>query len=369
VTLKAAGLQREVKRSQWHDFVPVLHYRFDQDALREAANQFFSEGTPLKVASSKDTRTALSNESKRKKLPQTQTGLCSEHKAECAQNTNDESCSEHNSYKEISREYKEILLPTANAVAESAAHSHNIIALDESEYSAQAESSISVEAPTDAKSTDTTTPSIPNSAPPLSPAELPAFARWRKQAYPGARLPKGAMLDRWHAEFRADPHYQQWMDEETRQDGVQRSAKQLARDESLKIAMNALAQAMKVTLVKADEKRYSQIAQILVGSTIPYSEFETFVRRLEKKAKEEGSWTVTVESLIKNGRPSEYVTAREEYRKKQAVGASQGPWTGSTGASSVSYHQAFTEPVKSRPVMTQEERIAALEEIKREGIS
>lgn len=150
---------------------------------------------------------------------------------------------------------------------------------------------------------------------------------------------------------------------------AQRTPKQSARDESLKIAMNALAAAMAVTLTKPDEKRYSQIAQTMVTATIPYSEFDTYVKRLKAKAKTEGDWTVSVESLIKNGRMSEYVTARDEYRKKQAANGLQAPWTGVAASSSVSYHQPSETALKSRPVVSQEERIAALEEIKREQIS
>jgi hypothetical protein len=106
-----------------------------------------------------------------------------------------------------------------------------------------------------------------------------------------------------------------------------RSALQSARDEAATIAMNALAAAMGVTLAKSDEKRYSQIAQTLVSSTITYTEFELYVKRLQKKAAGEGNWNVTVESLLKNGRPSEYVTAREAYRKAQVDGTAKGPWT------------------------------------------
>jgi hypothetical protein len=109
-----------------------------------------------------------------------------------------------------------------------------------------------------------------------------------------------------------------------------RSAKQLARDEAATIAMNALAAAMGVTLAKSDEKRYSQIAQTLVSSTITYAEFDLYVKRLRAKAVLEGNWSVTIESLLKNGRPSEYVTAREAYRKSQQQGDVQGAWGSQT---------------------------------------
>lgn len=105
-----------------------------------------------------------------------------------------------------------------------------------------------------------------------------------------------------------------------------RTVAQQANDEAKRIAMNALASAMGVTLVKADEKRYSQIAQSLVSSGITYAEFDQYVKRIRIKAKEQ-NWDVSVDSLLTKGRPSEYVTAREKWRQDQATrgqGAAQG---------------------------------------------
>lgn len=99
-----------------------------------------------------------------------------------------------------------------------------------------------------------------------------------------------------------------------------RSAKQLANDEAKKAAANALAQAMGIVLVKSDEIRCAQIASTLIASTIPSEEFNLYVRRLKQKAALEGGWTVTIESLLKNGRPSEYVTAREKSRQNGRTG-------------------------------------------------
>ncbi len=92
-----------------------------------------------------------------------------------------------------------------------------------------------------------------------------------------------------------------------------RSAKQIERDE----AMEALAAAMGVTLTKADYALYSKVSRELIESTIPISEFKTYVQRVRKST--DGKWTVTINSLIANGRPSEYVTARNAYNAQQGA--------------------------------------------------
>lgn len=117
-----------------------------------------------------------------------------------------------------------------------------------------------------------------------------------------------------------------------------RSEKQLARDEATRIAMNALAQAMGVTLAKADEKRYAQIANTLVGSGITYAEFELYVKRIRLKAKEQNNWEVTPDSLINKGRITEYITARDKHRADQQAGRAHGQFGASTGTAQ--YHRA-----------------------------
>lgn len=196
----------------------------------------------------------------------------------------------------------------------------------ESEISAQAEKVITpavtpspwLEAKADAKSTETTALSSP-----IAPAP---FSQDEPATTPPPPAPSPAVKT------------------------VKRSEKQLARDESLKIAMNALAAAMGMTLTTTDEARCSQIAQTLVKATIPYSEFELYVKRLKLNAKQEGNWTVTMESLIKNMRPSEYVTARDAHRKKQEEGQASGQWKGDTESTPTAQYHRPAEMIVSGPV-------------------
>lgn len=101
-----------------------------------------------------------------------------------------------------------------------------------------------------------------------------------------------------------------------------RSAKQLERDE----AMEALAAAMGVTLTEADYALYSKLTRELIKSTIPIVEFKTYVQRIRKSAN--GKWDVTPNSLITNGRPSEYVTARNAYNAQQGAKKTIPVWLG-----------------------------------------
>jgi hypothetical protein len=59
VILEQVGLKREVKRSMWHGFVPVVHYRFDEDKLFEAARAFFEDGKTLSLKSTEESRKKL----------------------------------------------------------------------------------------------------------------------------------------------------------------------------------------------------------------------------------------------------------------------------------------------------------------------
>ena len=78
-----------------------------------------------------------------------------------------------------------------------------------------------------------------------------------------------------------------------------------------------LADAMGIKLVKKDWSLYTKIAKELIDAGIPEAEFGQYVGRIRKISKQQKNWNVTVNSLVSNGRMSEYVTARDHYTAQQ----------------------------------------------------
>lgn len=107
---------------------------------------------------------------------------------------------------------------------------------------------------------------------------------------------------------------------------------------------------------------FKGVLKTLTEAKITSDMYADYVKWVKAESASQSNWTVTLNSLGEKMRPERYM----EYRAKNA---SQGGQMRLPGASGISYHQPSELPVKSRPVLSQEERIAALEEIKREQIS
>lgn len=92
-----------------------------------------------------------------------------------------------------------------------------------------------------------------------------------------------------------------------------RSEKQQQNDQ----LVESLGKAFGAEAMGSDYGLYAKVANTLIKATIQMEEFPQYIRRLRNKAKEQGNWTVTIGSLISNGRPSEYVAARNNHQQKQ----------------------------------------------------
>lgn len=90
VILEQVGLERDVKRSRWHDFTPVVHYRFIREHLESAAQAFFATGAALSMESTKNAKAKLRTERETRKSEMT-----SKHKSEMSSEIISEMSLEH----------------------------------------------------------------------------------------------------------------------------------------------------------------------------------------------------------------------------------------------------------------------------------
>jgi len=133
VILEQVGLQRMVKRSMWHNWLPVVHYRFDEDMLFEAAQAFFQDGKTLVMTSTEESRKKLKDDKaarrgdgaeKRKGQMNVERkgGLNATLKRETNVTRKGQMNAERDSYIESSKEYEESSEETLRDARASAAH-------------------------------------------------------------------------------------------------------------------------------------------------------------------------------------------------------------------------------------------------------
>lgn len=107
VILEQVGLKRDVKRSRWHEFTPVVHYRFDRPQLEAAAQEFFATGVALNMESTRDAKAKLRAEREKSKLEtrsKRNSEVIPEHVPEMRPEIISEVIPEGTSYKENTKE-------------------------------------------------------------------------------------------------------------------------------------------------------------------------------------------------------------------------------------------------------------------------
>lgn len=92
----------------------------------------------------------------------------------------------------------------------------------------------------------------------------------------------------------------------------------------------ALGSALDVTVTDGDLPNFKRVAKALLGSSIPLAHFSEYVQTIQKLAASETGWTVTVNSLVTNGRMSNYISGKYDHLKPQSqpkpVGELQTVW-------------------------------------------
>lgn len=305
VILEQVGLERQVKRSMWHKSMPVVHYRFNQDRLIEAATAFFQEGVTLVLKATADAREKLKSDRAERKASR----LHSKRKSGMYPENNSEVHAARNSYKESSREErKETTSATASSEAIArAADSDWTIADEANDVPMLPQSNAAKEARAKLaekklQTTEDTTAPIPQVPPrplsprkPMTPAVSPSPVL--AKAAPAAKAEKG------------------------------RTPKQEANDALLSAIRIAFFQGrgkpVPDTLPNSEIGLYMKRANELVQAGVSPSDFLAYVQYWHKAAQ---SWPsgLTLNALTNNGRISDYLAYQASQQRLTQSSVKQG---------------------------------------------